>query len=350
MLGPSATRADLAALTAVALHEAFHVFQREQHPSWQANEADLFVYPFEDGDLLSVRRLETMAFQRSLSTTDESASACWALRALEQRQERFAVLGEPFVAYERGTELSEGLAAYVQAKAEELDTIDLPDGSFSPAQVRQRAYWTGTAIALLLDRFRPDWPIALESADDQILDEILDEALRDSATIDCVFRAEEIATARSVAALDVEALLAERRERRAAFESVPGWRIVIEASGEQPLWPQGFDPLNVERLEDGILHTRFLKLGSDSCELEAIDTAITDLESLTEGVGPHPLFNGVRRVVIAGLSAPEVANEGEIVTVRADGFAASFSGAEVQQSDSMLIVQLVGANRPVPAE
>src|SRR5687768_7377814 len=31
-------------LAAIAIHEAFHVFQRQQHPTWQANEGDLLLY------------------------------------------------------------------------------------------------------------------------------------------------------------------------------------------------------------------------------------------------------------------------------------------------------------------
>lgn len=68
----------LSDLAAVALHEAFHVFQRERHPGWQANEADLFVYPTTDTERLALRRLETEALRRALAAPDSTESACWA--------------------------------------------------------------------------------------------------------------------------------------------------------------------------------------------------------------------------------------------------------------------------------
>ena len=52
---------------------------------------------------------------------------------------------------------------------------------------------------------------------------------------------------------------------------------------------------HVERVDGGILHTRFLRLGNDGATIEAVDGA-ADLEAFTEAAGAHPLFNGVRRV------------------------------------------------------
>jgi hypothetical protein len=115
---------------------------------------------------------------------------------------------------------------------------------------------------------------------------------------------------------------------------------VIQAVDGQPLWPQGFDPLNVERVDGGLLHTRFCSLGNDSGKLEAIDDQGADLVSLTEGVGPHPLFHGARRVVVAGLAKPEVvAHEGR-TTLRAPGLTAEFTHATVRETAHQVLVQL----------
>jgi hypothetical protein len=107
-----------------------------------------------------------------------------------------------------------------------------------------------------------------------------------------------------------------------------------------PLWPQGFDPLNVERVRDGIHHTRFLRLGNDSGKLEMISAEEADIDALTVGSGPHPLFNGVQRVVIAGLAKPEVTIEGEQVTVQVTGFTASFDRAIVHDNGEELVIEL----------
>ncbi|HET7602656.1 MAG TPA: hypothetical protein VFK36_06525, partial [Gemmatimonadales bacterium] len=45
------------------IHETFHVFQRAHHPTWAANEADLFTYPVNDGQVLTLRRLESEALR-----------------------------------------------------------------------------------------------------------------------------------------------------------------------------------------------------------------------------------------------------------------------------------------------
>jgi hypothetical protein len=156
----------------------------------------------------------------------------------------------------------------------------------------------------------------------------------------CALAPRAIARIERTAQEDAAAVRTARGERRKEFEARPGWRVVVQPAEGQPLWPQGFDPLNVERVEGGFLHTRFLRLGSDAGELRAIDVAGADLEALTEGVGPHPLFNGVRRVTIAGLAKPEINREGRQVSLTAPGLTARFKDADVQVSGTELLVRL----------
>lgn len=37
------------------IHETFHVFQRQRHPTWQGNEGELFLHPTGDAALLAAR-------------------------------------------------------------------------------------------------------------------------------------------------------------------------------------------------------------------------------------------------------------------------------------------------------
>jgi hypothetical protein len=333
--------ADLARLAAVALHEAFHVFQRQRHPGWQANEADLFVYPVENADGLALRRLETEALGRALTAAESAESICWARDALATRRSRFETLGEPFVAYERGTELNEGLAAYVQHRAEGSDSIAVPESGFPATDVRRRAYWTGWAFALLLDRFQPKWTVAFEAEESASLDEALGVALEARGAADCGFEADELRHVVQAAQRDIEVLLETRGERRKLFEARSGWRVVVEAADGQPLWPRGFDPLNVERLDEGLLHTRFVRLGNDSGELQVINTTGVDIEALTYGAGDHPLFEGVRRVVVVGLDKPQLETVAAKVSARAEGFRADFSGVEARWSEKQLVLRIL---------
>lgn len=322
-------------LAAVAIHEAFHVYQHARHPGWTGNEADLFTYPTDSAELLALRRLETQALSEALGAADNAGAACWARQALALRTERYADMDPAFASYERGTELNEGLATYVEMRAAGRHSMDLPPGGFGPADVRRRAYASGAAFALLLDRFAPDWPAMFEANDDQTLDSALAVALGSGNT--CTLSDTVVAGARQKARADVSALLEKRAERLAAFESRPGWRVVVESGGSEPLWPQGFDPLNVERVgAERVLHTRFLRLGNGAGRLEVLNT-----EALTEGAGSHPLFQGVRRVVVlTGLEEPDVSETGGEVRLLAPGLNLDFTGARVTRSGEVITVRV----------
>ena len=323
-------------LAALLLHEAFHVFQARRHPGWGGNEADLFAYPVENSEALSLRRLESAALARALAAGNRARTASWAARALELRRERFAVLLAPAAAYERGTEMKEGLARYIEAKAVGVPAHLLPDAEFAPDRVRERAYASGCAMALLLDRLEPEWKRTLEEMDAP-LDEVLSRANVGAAPV--VLAAAERESALRRAAQDVAAWSASRAALRRDFLAAPGWRLVVES--ETPLFPQGFDPLNVQRLSSSeVLHTRWIKLGNAAGALEALDR-----RCLTESAGAHPLFEGVRRATLTGFSdEPRVQESGGSVQVSARGLTLSFRSARVSRSGSRVTIS-VGASR-----
>lgn len=331
------------ALAGVAIHEAFHVFQRERHPGWAANEGDLFVYPIDDPELLMLRRLETEALRRALDESDAMISMCWTNRALALRANRFAEMDAQFATYERGTEMNEGLATYIQLKADGRDFIELPNGGFGATDVRARAYDTGAAFALLLDRTDEGWTAAFEANDQQSLDQALQSALATSesdTTSLCSFSNLEITKFEEIAQNDVAAVTAAQMDRRAKFDELDTWRIVIQASDREPLWPQGFDPLNVLRVQGGVIHTRFVRLGNNSGYVESMDDGGVDIEALTVGVGPHPLFNGIEQVSFVGIEKPELMTEDEHVVIRMPGLEAEFERAIISTGTKKIVVQL----------
>lgn len=320
-------------LAAVALHEAFHVYQRTHHKSWSANEGDLFLYPVDNARLLGLRRMESAALRNALRRRGDR-TACWAALAMRYRAARFAAMDSAFAIYERRTELNEGLATYVQIRARGETTIAIPAAEFPAADVRARSYVIGPALALLLDGLRPDWKTSLETNDAQFIDQFFPNDIEG-----CALEPNQLAAIERTARSDSAALADARIARRRAFDTRAGWRIVIQPADGRPLWPQGFDPLNVERIAGGVLHTRFLRLGNDAGSFEALDQGSADLESLTEGAGAHPLFNGVRRVTIAGISKPEISTDRDRVTVKAPGFSAQFSNATTrwEGTDTLVI-------------
>ncbi|HUR83129.1 MAG TPA: hypothetical protein VM733_20400 [Thermoanaerobaculia bacterium] len=276
-------------------HEKFHVHQRTKHPNWSANEADLFLYPEDDVEARALQLRELDALRDALK-----GDACAARLALALRRERFAKIGTTAAAYERGTELNEGLATYVEHRVSgEPVVLHNVDG------VRQRMYQTGLALATLLDRYDANWKTTLENGDTRSLDELLAAAIEPGTT----------------AAEDVQRIRDARARKREEFLNAKGWRVIITA--DAPFLPERFDPLNVQIVGKGeILHTRFLRLKGSGGEIEVNGRMV-----LTEAAGAHPLFNGVRRIVLTGFAEKPVIVDGRLA---AEGVSAILSGAKVE--------------------
>ena len=62
-------------IASLAIHEAFHVYQQACHPTWQGNETVLYLFPVDDANLLSLRRMETEALRRALAANGSQGEA-----------------------------------------------------------------------------------------------------------------------------------------------------------------------------------------------------------------------------------------------------------------------------------
>ena len=335
--GKTAGPRDLAALLG---HEAFHVFQGRRHPKWGADESQLFLFPVEDAEALALRRLESAALSRAVRASDRGSRERWAARALDARRLRFARLPAAAAAYERGTEQKEGLARYVETRVTGASTAALPAAEFPPAAVRDRAYESGCTIALLLDSLDPRWKETLEASDSSSsslsLDELLARAVAGVSAADVA--PAEMAAYRRRAAQDAAAWTASRADLRRKFLGAPGWRIVVES--DSPLFPQGFDPLNIERIPPSeVLHTRFVKLGNAEGSLEVLDRPC--LTEARTGAA-HPLFEGVRRATVTGLARePEVEpSENGPLRVRVSGLTLEFRHARVSRTRATITISV----------
>jgi hypothetical protein len=329
------------ALAAVAIHELFHVFQGERYPGWGANDAVLFTYPVDDEIGYTLRLMELEALARALDG-DEA----WTAKALALRKERAAALSDEHRAYERATELMEGTAHYVEYRAlgKAADSGALRAG-YGPAQIRHRCYATGRAMAALLDRFDEKWKGEIEALP---FDEML------AARIDAApaaFTEEEIRAFRKKARTAVEALRCEKKSLREKVLSCDGWKVRVEVGkGAHLLALKGIDPMNVMSLGGReVLHLRLFRLGSRAGFIEMIDPNFgrkdaAHLNALSFGVGPHPVFNGIRSVVYSGFPGePEVEEDGEELTIRADGFKLDLRGAKVTRKGKEIHVLIKGA-------
>jgi hypothetical protein len=328
--GPTTTRQ----WAAVAIHEAFHVFEARRGMA-AANEAELFTYPLDDARPLALRRRETAALAAALAATDPDLAGAWAMTALACRRARFATLPDGARNYERALERYEGLAAYVQGKALEEDArAALPAADFPLAEVRPRAYATGRALAVLLDRLAPGWSAGYDLAAGPPLDELLLDRLLSAAVIPNDLDEELADRTWTESRREVVGHAAALQHERDAYLASPGWRLVVVAP--RPLMPKGFDPMNVSNLGHGeLLHTRWVRLAGDTGEVGVHGRC------LTVGAGTHPLFGGIREVTVTGLAAePVVTVAGTAVKVSGQGVTAEFTTAAVVRSDRTVTVTL----------
>ena len=191
-------------------------------------------------------------------------------------------------------------------------------------EVEQLIYPTEDAEVLALRRL-PAWKRQLEEKDDAPLDELLRRAVAGVSPAE--FSAAGEVRARERAAADVKALGERRAALRREFLEAGGWTVVLETF--DPVFPQAFDPWNVERVsESEVLHTRWVKLGNSAGSVEVLDR-----KCLTEGAGKHPLFDGVRRATLTGLAAePRLEETADGVRLATDGVNLDFRGARISRT------------------
>ena len=322
-------------IAALMIHEAFHVHQSLSHPDWTANEVDLFTYPIRSVALLHRRRIESGTLRRAVSEVDSVRRLCWGQAFLRARRDRFSRLPEQGIQYERGTELREGLARYVEGLASGAPPPAIPAEGFTPEDVRERAYETGRAIAILLDRTGRAWKDSLVTGGAIPLDSLLEEAIASHRVARCGLSPDEIARAGTVARTDIEALAIRDRSERDRFETAPGWMIEILGDAE-PLFPARFDPLNVRVLDERhVLHTRWLTVSSASITAEVLGRS-----ALTRGLPGHPLFNGLDRVWISGLTEPRVETHGDTTRIAVDGLSITAVGATIDRDGQRISVRV----------
>jgi hypothetical protein len=323
---------------AVLIHETYHVFQRHRYPHWGGNEVELFTYPMDDSTILAQRKLETESLRRALVADDPEKALCLSAQAMALRKARFSLLPEGAVAYERGTELLEGLAEYVEFRATGGDAAAiLPRRGYPPDAVRHRSYAMGTALAVSLDRYAPQWMIQLDADENASLDGLLESAIAGRASTICEFEDADVAAAGVWASAMIADLRARRSAVRNRIDTQGGWTVEFISSAREPFFPRNFDPLNVLIVgATEVVHSRWLEIGNSAGSLEAIDRDV-----LTQGVGPHPLFNGVRRVVVAGLvDEPAVVRNDSTATIQGSGLTAEFRGAQVRRNGMTLVVSV----------
>ncbi len=317
---PSETTGTAEEWAATALHEAFHVYQRQQYPHWSADESMAFTYPVDALEVLVDRRLESRALRLAQFANDDTDAACWARIALNHRRSRFLNLGKNHADYERINELNEGLARYIQQLSLGKQAAEIPEAGWHAEQVRLRLYESGAALAHLLDRFNPDWKQQLTSDATVTLEYLLDLSLTNE-TGTCGLTVEVINAIRRQARTDAANVVVQQQEFRAAFHASPGQQILI-VTGNQPLWPEQFDPWNIQLLDGGddLLHSRMLTLSNDNARIQLLNSVQSKVRMMTHPTGDHPIFQGIDRIEVSGLENLLIRQAEGQLTLTAEGF------------------------------
>jgi hypothetical protein len=204
-----------------------------------------------------------------------------------------------------------------------------------PGSVRIRAYLTGALLANLLDRIDGDWKVKLDAKKGIFLDVLAKRALPGDV-IPCSYEPEIVAREKARAEKAVEDYREAKRSLVGEFLKRPGFRIVVDCP-TRPLWPAGFDPMNMEKVGPAeVLHRRWLKLSGAGAEVEVLGTG-----ALTEGLDGQPLFHGVRRITITGLAGrPEIVRDGEKIRIKTDTVSLAVEAGELETGDDACLIRL----------
>lgn len=324
---------------AAVVHERFHVLMLERHADWSVNELVRFQYPVSDVQQLFDRRMETRALERAMRAEDAEQLECWLRTALILRRKRMSELPPAVAEYERGLEVQEGLARYIERRAAGIrGVVDLAPHGYPPEEVRERAYVTGEALAVMLDRYAVGWKEAVEASRERpVLDSLLWVALLERPETSCGFSAEERREVLERATDAVSVMEAQRQSTLRAYEAQAGWRVRVISEGS-PLWPQSFDPMSLARVGPAtLLHERMLRAGNGRGSIDVFDHP-----SLSTGYLEDPLGSGIREVLVAGIQQRPVvtATEGDGVALAAPGVELRFDGARLAQDGQELVVRI----------
>ncbi|MBS1261650.1 MAG: hypothetical protein MAG453_00979 [Calditrichaeota bacterium] len=346
LLIDSTDRDSLRGHAAVLIHEAFHIFEQERFPAWQADEGDLFLYPATDIDLLGARMLETESLVeacRALAGADTNETLRRAGHAALARA-RFDESAPEFAAdYVRRSELYEGIARYVEQRARGVDAGRLFPGDphFRADETRLRAYATGAAHAYLLDALMPAWKRNLAaratvSHETPSLAGLLAGAVKRYGALADTFPGELADEYRRRASVAVRSHKTRLASRLVRWRNADGYRIVIKASAA-PLFATGFDPMNVTRLADNrLFHDRWLRLTNNRGRVEVMNQTV-----LTTPAGEHPIYHGVKRLEIAGLDMPpDVQQSRDTLRLEWQGNSIQLTGAAIEDSSGRIRIVL----------
>jgi len=305
---------------ALVFHEAFHALQAGSGKSGKGSvEAILLRYPDLNAENLALAQMEQMILYQ-LIRFDDIPDPDRLRGFLAVRGARLKALGAEFLHGERGIEYQEGIPTYVEVRvleearkvaagipgfgsndpyglgfslAPDLRVADYTSRllrfSSDAATVRGRAYATGMALGLLLDRMGVNWKTAALTGE-KYLDEILLDnlPLAPNAAAALLVQAKKDWGYNALLKVVQEKLghVAQMRKAIAeAFLQQDGIQISVKLP-EGPVELRSFDPLNVQAIDASTaIHRRMLSLASGGSTFYASGVPVR----VTLGEGPFDI-------------------------------------------------------------
>ena len=339
------------------VEELFHVFWRSRHSNFRPNEMARYSYPVKDARNLQRLLAEDEALARALEAPGVTQAASWAAAALGVRRQRAALLTASDQAFEIGMEMMEGPANYVARTVVGLgaaETARRLREERRADQLRWRYYDSGAAIALLLDRLRPDWKRRVDEDPELTTASLLEQALAARGARPAAFAPAETSAFESRAAAAIAELSARQARVREDVLSRTGFRVIVEAAGAAgPLRVSRFDPIDLLVLEGGeVVHPRYLTLSNPDGTIELTNPAYArgsfgGVVALTSPAGRHPLAEGIRSLTLAGLTAaPKIDRQEGRLIVEADGVRIALGQAESRTEGRVLRIVSAAGHAP----
>lgn len=366
------TSARDAALVALTVHEAFHVFERASRRAGRRfgtgeNSFLVSTYPVFDRTNEAGVALEGRVLLAALSAESDQAARRHALEFLALRAERHRRLATEMAVFEALAELNEGLAEYAGLRAAtelaaaagwQPDAAELRAGLLRrlddltgtpELSLRLRYYVTGPAMALLLDRLAgPGWKRELVDSNRTLQDQLgyavgfFEAQDRLAAGARERFQWPGVLSA---AERGVASLLALRRAQVDSALAAPGVLLTIDASAlPGGIGLCGIDPQNLLQVDQGILlHTRWLRpCSGTSLQGELTSRIVHDQNAgtLRAVIGPD------EQVVLRANGDTVRLGEAETrvlsgLTIDAPGARIRVSRAELRRAGRQLMVRLL---------
>ena len=335
-------------------HEVFHSYA-ESVPGILKRAGNLLLQPFfpaTDAEYYALAFVEQRILQDAVISQNSRDSEILFREYLAVNSVRTARTDSSFAEYEAEEQINEGIAEYAGYKglqvmgfdrtAEENFRVTIENRIEEPADFRLRTYGTGCAMAILLDRFYPEWKTELTL--EKTLDEMLAGKVSAEEEIDVplLLRQRNIDAYMPAFETALKKYAEKQNSLRAGITSVPHITIQFPHPEFANIY---FDPMNITSAGDGLLyHSRFVKLFNKKTEFEIElngNPAMTEFESdnmFRINAVVYPVPKDFTLTIDGSPAAIEKDTEFEELELTAQGLTMKMKSGELKTVDGNIVI------------